>query len=79
MIISDIENIQLPIQVKYQNKSVELKQIVGNIATIRIKHAAYYLDFDKTCYLSELEVYPAHVHNIDSFNKCCRICGQCFA
>lgn len=71
-----MQNINMPCQAKYKGDNVELKQINGDKATIRIKHAAYYLDYDKEVPASLVFPIEEHTHDIDSFNRCCQICGK---
>jgi hypothetical protein len=63
-------------QVNYKGRNVQLKSIDNDKAVIRIKHAGYWLDYDKTVSLLEIEEIPEHTHDFDSFNKCCQICGE---
>ncbi len=65
----------LPCQVKYKGSIVQLKKIVGQVATVRFKHAGYWHDYDKDVNVSDLTLIPDHKHDIDSFNRCCQICG----
>lgn len=65
----------LPCQVKYKGSNVELKSIDADTAVIRIKHAGYWHDYDKKVLLADLQPIAEHKHDIDSFNKCCQICG----
>lgn len=65
----------LPCMVKYQGHGRKLKKIEGEMCTIIIAHAAYYLDYDKVVHVSELELFKQHEHDIDSFNGHCQICG----
>ena len=65
----------LPCMVKYQGYGRKLKKIEGEMCTIRIAHAAYYLDYDKNVHVSELELFKPHDHDVDSFNGHCQICG----
>lgn len=65
----------LPCMVKYKGHGHKLEKIAGEICTIRIAHAAYYLDYDKNVHVSELSLFEPHEHDVDSFNGHCQICG----
>ena len=68
----------LPCQVYYpaDKRNVELKEIKGDKAIIRLKFAGYWHNYDKEVLLSELIPIPEHKHDIDSFNGHCQVCGK---
>ena len=59
-----------------EKRNVELKEIKGEKAIIRLKFAGYWHNYDKEVPVSDLSVIPEHVHDIDSFNGHCQICGK---
>ena len=68
----------LPCQVYYpaDKRNVELKEIKGDKAIIRLKFAGYWHNYDKEVLLSELMPISEHKHDVDSFNGHCQVCGK---